>query len=105
VQDEKRPKVHEIMFRLEREAFLSGLYKTFAYAAGPCRLCAKCVAEEARSQNEYNKKECKYPEKARPSLEAAGVDVFHTASKAGYPIRVIRQTGDCFTFFGLLLLD
>jgi len=105
VRDERRPKVHEIMFNLEREAFLSGLYKAFAYAAGPCRLCAECVAEEVQSPNEYSKRECKYPEKARPSLEAAGVNVFHTVSRAGYPIRVIKQRGDCFTLFGLLLLD
>jgi predicted metal-binding protein len=105
VRDEKRPVVHEIMFNLEREAFLNGLYKAFAYAAGPCRLCANCVAEEIQGPNEYSKKECKFPEKARPSLEAAGVNVFRTASKAGYPIRVIRQKGDCFTLFGLLLLD
>jgi predicted metal-binding protein len=68
VQEGKRPKVHEIMFELEREAFLSGLYKAFAYAAGPCRICGSCVAEETDSPNEYSKKQCKYPEKGRPAM-------------------------------------
>jgi predicted metal-binding protein len=101
----RRPKVHEIMFKLEREAFLSGLYKAFAYAAGPCRLCRNCVAEEIESPNEHSRKECKFPEKARPSMEAVGIDVFQTVSRAGYPIGVVRQIGDCFTLFGMLLLD
>jgi predicted metal-binding protein len=105
VQEGRRPKVHEIMFELERDAFLSRLCKAFAYAAGPCRICGGCVAQDIDSPNEYSKKQCRYPEKARPAMEAAGIDVFQTARKAGYAIRVIRDTEDRFTLFCLLLVE
>jgi len=97
--------VHEIMFELEREAFLNGFYKAFAYAAGPCRICGSCVAQQVENPSDYSKRECKNQRKARPSMEACGMDVFQTARKAGYEIDVVRYEEDCFRRFGLLLLD
>jgi len=101
-KEEKRD-VHEIMFELEKEAFLNGLYKAFAYAAGPCKICAICPAEKAENSNEFSKKDCKNPLKASPSMEASGIDVYRTARKAGYKINVVKE-GERFTSFGLLLL-
>lgn len=102
---EKQPDVHEIMYELEREAFLSGFYKAFAYAAGPCRLCKICPASEIENPNEYSKKNCINPSKARPSMEACGINVFQTVRKANYKIDVVRSFDDCFSRFGLLLID
>lgn len=102
---ERQPDVHEIMYELEREAFLSGYYKAFAYTAGPCRLCGICTASEIENPNEYSKKKCINPSKARPSMEACGINVFQTARKANYKIDVVRNIDDCFNRFGLLLIE
>ena len=37
---------------------------------------------------------CMHPDKARPAMEAAGIDVFATARAAGLPIEVVRDA-DC----------
>lgn len=85
--------VHQVMAKLEREAFLAGYYAAFAMAAGPCRLCEQC-----------NLKRCLYPRIARPAMEACGIDVYATARKAGFQIRVVRNRTETPTYFGLLLL-
>lgn len=103
-EKEKQQKIHEIMYELEREAFLNGLYKAFSYTAGPCRICGSCPAEKVENPNKYSKKECKNQKKARPSMEACGMDVYQTARKAGYEINIIKEEGNCFKSFGLLLL-
>jgi len=102
---DKQPNVHEIMFELERQAFLSGFYKAFAFAAGPCRHCESCAAKDIINPSLFSKGMCKNSGKARPSMEACGIDVYQTARKAGYEIDVIRNLKDCFKRFGLLALD
>ncbi|KXA99225.1 hypothetical protein AKJ41_05770 [candidate division MSBL1 archaeon SCGC-AAA259O05] len=84
----------ELMADLEREAFLSGYYKSFALAAGPCNFCEECNLEE-----------CKHPHKARPSMEACGIDVYKTARNAGYHIEVVKNHKQSQDYFGLLLLE
>ena len=101
---EEERDMHEIMYELEREAFLNGLYKAFAYTAGSCRICRSCPAEKVENPNEFSKKDCKNPEKARPSMEACGIDVYRTAIKAGCKINVAKKGGR-FKWFGLLLLE
>jgi predicted metal-binding protein len=99
------PDIHEIMFDLERLAFLNGLYKAFAYAGGPCRFCQSCPASEIENPNKFSRRLCKNPSKVRPAMEACGIDVFKTARMADIEIGVVQNTGDCFKRFGLLLLD
>jgi predicted metal-binding protein len=96
--------IQETMYELEREAFLSGLYKAFAYAAGTCGLCTSCPAEDIENPTAYSKRACRYQRKARPAMEACGINVFQTARKAGYDIDVVKEKGDSFKNFGLLLL-
>lgn len=96
--------LHDVMFELEREAFLNGFHRAFSFTAGPCRLCDVCPAEEIENLNEYSKKYCKNPEKARPSMEACGIDVYRTARNAGYQIEVVKE-GEIFKSFSLLLLE
>ena len=86
--------VGDIVVQLEREVFLSGYYKAFALGAGPCGLCSKC-----------NLKECKYPESARPSMEASGIDVFKTARKAEFPIKVLALTQCQPNHDGMVLIE
>jgi predicted metal-binding protein len=58
---------------LEREVFLSGHWKAFGLGAGPCYFCKSCPVE---------KRQCRHPERARPAMEACGIDVFSTVKKA-----------------------
>ena len=81
---------------IEREFFLSGAWKAFGLGAGPCDFCKTCEVEE-----QY----CRYPRRARPSMEACGIDVFSTVKKAGFPIEVVRTTHQCPNFYGLILID
>ncbi|MEM2022595.1 MAG: DUF2284 domain-containing protein [Archaeoglobaceae archaeon] len=41
----------------------------------------------------------------RPSMEAAGIDVFQTARNAGYKVKVLASPDEEVQFFGLLLLE
>lgn len=87
--------VHDVMFELERAAFLAGFYAAFSMACGPCPYCPECNVREGV---------CRNPERARPSMEACGIDVYATARNAGYELRVARSYEERPTFFGLLLL-
>ncbi|MFQ5841569.1 MAG: DUF2284 domain-containing protein [Thermodesulfobacteriota bacterium] len=68
--------LHEIINGVERLA--QELYFTFAagFIGGACKLCTPCVGVASG-------RPCKHPFKARPSMEAVGIDVYLTAQKAG----------------------
>ena len=86
----------DIIVTLEREAFLAGFYKAFSFGSGPCRLCrAACAFDEG----------CRHPEKARPSMEACGIDVFATVRKFKLPIEVVTDYDQEADFYGLVLLE
>ena len=88
--------IKEIVFELERKIFLFGFWKAFGLGAGPCYFCQECPVEEGQ---------CRYPERARPSMEACGIDVFSTVRKVGFPVEVIRTTRQCPNYYGLILVD
>lgn len=81
---------------LERDIFLRGAWKVFGLGAGPCYFCKECNVEE---------QQCRHPERARPSMEACGIDVFSTVKKAGFPIEVVRTERQCPNYYGLILVD
>ena len=85
----------KMIFELEREIFLSGYYKAFGMACGPCHLCEKCDVT----------KRCKNPIQARPSMEACGIDVFETVRKNGFKIEVVKDETCEANYFGLVLID
>ena len=87
-------RVKDLVVALEREAFLANYYKAFSFGSGPCHLCSECSIEEG----------CRYPEQARPAMEASGIDVFRTAREAGFPIDVCRTRDDPQHYYGLVLL-
>ena len=88
--------VNKRVLALEREVFLSGFYKAFAFTAAPCNLCEQC---------KNTKGECRNPLVSRPALEAFGVDVYATAHKMGYPLQVVKGYEEETNRFGLLLVE
>ncbi len=88
-------RLNDVALALERELFLAGHYRAWALGAAPCDLCDAC----ARGG------ECPTPEHARPSVEGCGIDVFATARSAGRTIDVVRDEGDAYRFFALVLVD
>ena len=64
----QRRQMSEVVAALERELFLAGHYRAWGMGAGPCRLCAECDPSGP----------CRFPDQARPSMEACGIDVYAT---------------------------
>jgi len=87
--------ISKVVLQIEKEAFLAGYYKALGMGAGPCRLCAECNL----------KGECRHREKARPSMEACGIDVFSTASSNGYAIDTLDSTKCQANYFGIVLIE
>ena len=99
-------KMHNTMFELERHTFLLGYYKAFAMAALPCTYCRDCLPEREGFELDYAAKRfCEHQDKARPSMEACGIDVFKTVRTAGYELEVCPSSRAKITFFGLLLIE
>jgi len=88
-------KVKEIAVALERTLFLDGHYKALGLGAGPCSLCPACAFEKG----------CRHADRARPAMEACGIDVFATVRKHGFAIDVVRSRGDPQHYFGLVLVE
>ena len=82
------------MITLERETFLQGYHKAFAFGAGPCLLCKSCREDG-----------CKHPDRARPSMEACGIDVYATARGNGFPIQVVLDESTKQNYYALLLIQ
>jgi predicted metal-binding protein len=87
--------VTPLVVRLEREIFLDGWYKAFAWGAGPCRLCKECDVTAP----------CEHRERVRPAMEGSGIDVYATARRAGFPIAVVRSRDDDDNYYGLVGID
>jgi predicted metal-binding protein len=93
--DAESRRLNDAALALERELFLAGFHKAWTMGSGPCDLCDAC------SQG----KDCPTPDKARPSMEGCGVDVFTTVRNAGWEIDVVRTTESEYRFFALVLVD
>lgn len=95
-------KACDVGFEMERHAFLSGYYKAYLYGAHRCYRCETCALEEGKSK-------CRFPVKARPSLESAGIDVFAPAENAGIGTYVVQDKNvtspEMLPTFMLLLLE
>ncbi len=84
----------KVVVTLERDVFLAGHFKAFALGAGPCNLCGECSMDV-----------CRHSEKARPSMESCGIDVFSTARNNGYTIEVLTDYSCTMNRFGLVLIE
>jgi predicted metal-binding protein len=92
--DAESRRLNDAALALERELFLAGFHKTWTMGAGPCDVCA-CCRDGA---------ECPTPEKARPSMEGCGIDVFTTVRAAGWEIEPVKTRGDEYSYFALVLV-
>ncbi|RLG30795.1 hypothetical protein DRN98_07050, partial [Methanosarcinales archaeon] len=91
--DEVQKQVQALIERMELEAMSLGYNFALGLKAGGCRICDRCVAW----LGEENLL-CRHPDRARPAMEALGIDVIQTLRNTGYdtiPRRV----------FSLLLVD
>jgi predicted metal-binding protein len=86
---------NDIIVDLERTIFLDGHYKAWAVGSGPCTRCKECNITGT----------CLHPEKARPSMESCGIDVYKTAKQSGLPIQVVRNHSQDRDIYGLVLVE
>jgi predicted metal-binding protein len=84
----------ERLLDLEKEAFLAGFKKALVFSGGPCCWCESC-----------DDRQCRFPEKRRPSLESCGCDVFALAKSCGIPVAPLRNSDAFVQYIGLLLVD
>jgi len=82
------------VLKAEKEAFRAGYYKALAYWAGPCSLCSSCPTDGCRNTKD-----------ARPSMEAAGIDVFATVRQAGLSLKTLDNENEYVKYYALLLLE
>jgi predicted metal-binding protein len=87
----------DVLVDLEGEIFKDGYYKAFVFLAGPCRLCKKCAKLED--------KDCTFSARARPCMEACGMDVFQTARNNRLFIETLRKRTDTNNEYCLMLVD
>jgi predicted metal-binding protein len=93
--DPRSRQLNDAAYKLEGELFLAGYHKAWMMGAGPCDVCGTCDLEAPSAR----------PERARPSMEGCGVDVFTTVRNAGWTIDVVRDEDDVYRFFALVLVD
>jgi predicted metal-binding protein len=87
--------ISDIALEIEKQAFFAGYYKALAMGAGPCRLCQSCDTTAL----------CKHAYKARPSMEACGIDVFTTARVNGFKIETLDSPQCKANYFALVLVE
>jgi predicted metal-binding protein len=97
----------KIASELESSAFYDGYCFSTGFAAGSCK-GAFCFQRECQALTPG--KPCRYPLKARPSIEAVGFDVFALARRANwdlYPIGARTSANDVpqGSLIGLVLID
>jgi predicted metal-binding protein len=94
---EQSRRLSDIALTLERELFLTGFHKAFAIIAGG--FCKPCETRECLSAGH-----CLFPDHARPSIAASGIDVFATSAAAGWPLQVVNDGDDPYRLFALVLI-
>ena len=78
---------------IEKSLFLDGHYKAFGFFVSPCTACPECKPQD-----------CPSPERARPTPESFGIDLFETARGAGFELEILKEkTG--FSPVGLVLIE
>jgi len=88
-------KLHRIVHKVEAQAFSQGYRFAVGFIAGSCKLCPECVAADSHGS-------CRNPFRARPSMEAMGIDAYQTARNAGLPFDI--PTKDKIVWNGLVLI-
>ncbi len=94
---EQSRRLSRVALALERELFLAGFHKAFAVIAGG--FCRPCDTRECLTAGR-----CLFPDHARPSIAASGIDVFATSAEAGWALGVVRAGDDPYRLFALVLI-
>jgi len=81
VFDPIKLKLHRTVHKVEAQAFSMGYRFAVGFIGGSCRLCPECIGVNSRNP-------CRHPFRARPSMEAVGIDAFETAKNAGLPFNI-----------------
>lgn len=89
-------KLLEIIEEVEAAAFKDGMRFAAGFTGGECILCERCVDDKLSDP-------CRHPFRARPAMEAVGIDVIQTAQNAGLPICLSSSENVLWT--GLVLLE
>ncbi len=89
-------KLHDVVNDTEAFAFKKGFRFAAGLIGGQCSLCKEC---KALAQG----RRCLHPFRARPSMEAVGIDVVRTCKNAGLWVRLSSPKNVMWT--GLVLLD
>lgn len=96
----------DIVWQLESEAFYDGYRFAVGFGGGSCKdmLCPKleCAALAGRG--------CRHEYRARPGMHTVGIDVFATASRAGWELYPVGSSCDLssvphLSAIGLVLID
>jgi predicted metal-binding protein len=93
VHGDRYTELREVIADLERVIFLDGHHRAFGMGAGPCKLCSECPDF------------CRYPDRARPAMEACGIDVYSTVRANGFSIGVVKKRGSRTDYYGMVLID
>ncbi len=80
--DPIKVRLQHVVDKVEAQAFTLGYRFATGFIAGSCELCSECVARSNPQEP------CRHPFRARPSMEAVGIDVFKTAENAGLPFDI-----------------
>ena len=80
-------KIHDIVSAVESAAFNDGYYFAIGFSAGGCKtaLCSGLICQYLDSGR------CRFPLKARPSMEGVGIDVYGLVTKIGWDIYPIAS--------------
>lgn len=70
----------EVVYKLERQAYKDGYHLAMGFGGGSCKdyLCKGLLCQFIDSGR------CRFPHRARPAMEAMGIDVIDIARKAGW---------------------
>jgi predicted metal-binding protein len=82
---------------LEGEMFKNGFYKAFAILSGPCTLCKECGKLKGTP--------CHSGYRARPSMEACGIDVYQTAWNNDFPLAPLKDKKESQNIYSLMLVE
>ncbi|MCF8063009.1 MAG: DUF2284 domain-containing protein [Deltaproteobacteria bacterium] len=93
----QRHRLYDALVTLEGEFFKDGCYKAFVFLSGPCHLCRECGKLKGEA--------CRYGDRARPSMEACGIDVYQTARNNGFFIEPLREKSETQNIYCLMLVD
>ncbi|MFB3813385.1 MAG: DUF2284 domain-containing protein [Terriglobales bacterium] len=99
-------KISDIVTQIESQAFYDGHYLAVAFSAGSCH-AAYCNFKECQVLKGMP---CRFPLRARPSMEGSSIDAFRMAAEAGWDVFPVGS--DCNpacvphgTLLGLVLVD